>query len=74
MGRFIANLRIRDRLIIGFAAVCLVLVGAVGATIWKVDGNNALTQRMVQLRVPTAMTGGDLVARLYGSPPCAAGC
>ena len=67
MGRFIANLRIRDRLIIGFAAVCLVLVGAVGATIWKVDGNNALTQRMVQLRVPTAMTGGDLVARLYGS-------
>jgi methyl-accepting chemotaxis protein len=67
MRNLVANLRIRDRLIIGFAALCLVLVGAVGATIWKVSGNNALTQRMVQLRVPTAMAGGDLIAELYGS-------
>jgi methyl-accepting chemotaxis protein len=63
----LANLRIRDRLIIGFSALCLVLIVAVGATIWKVDGNNSLTQRMVGVRMPTAMAGADLVGRIYGS-------
>ncbi len=67
MHAFIANLKIRDRLILGFAAICLVLAVAVGATIWKVQGNDALTQRMVQTRVPTAMAGGDLVGKLYAS-------
>jgi methyl-accepting chemotaxis protein len=63
----LANLRIRDRLIIGFSALCLVLVVAVGTTIWKVDGNNTLTQRMVGVRMPTAMAGADLVGKIYGS-------
>jgi methyl-accepting chemotaxis protein len=63
----IANMRIRDRLIIGFAAVCLILTVAVGTTIWKVEGNNTLTQRMIGVRVPTAMAGSDLVGKVYGS-------
>jgi methyl-accepting chemotaxis protein len=67
MRQIFSNLRIRDRLIIGFAAVCLVLLAAVGTTIWKVDGNNALTQRMVGVRTPTAMAGADLVGKIYGS-------
>jgi len=62
-----ANLRIRDRLIAGFAAVCLVLIAAVGTTIWKVGANNLITTRMVEVRVPTAMSGADLVGKLYGS-------
>ena len=67
MPAFITSLKIRDRLILGFAAICLVLAVAVGTTIWKVHGNDVLTQLMVQTRVPTAMAGGDLVAKLYGS-------
>jgi len=62
-----ANLRIRDRLIAGFSVLCLVLIAAVGTTLWKVDGNNTLTQRMVDVRMPTAMTGADLVGKIYGS-------
>ncbi|GIK98279.1 MAG: methyl-accepting chemotaxis protein [Alphaproteobacteria bacterium] len=67
MRDLIANLRIRDRLIIGFAALCLILAGAVGTTIWRVTANDALTRQMVQVRVPTAMSGEDVVAKLYGS-------
>jgi methyl-accepting chemotaxis protein len=55
------NLRIRGRLIGGFAVVVLVLVAAVASTIWKVSGVRDNTDRIVNLRTPTAQTSARLV-------------
>ncbi|GIK98439.1 MAG: methyl-accepting chemotaxis protein [Alphaproteobacteria bacterium] len=67
MRLLIARLRIRGRLVIGFALLCLVLATAVGTTIWKVDGNRAVTDRMIAVRVPTALSSADMVGKIYGS-------
>ena len=67
MSTFFANQRNRDRPLLGFAAICLVPAGAVGTTIWKALGSDALTQRMIELRVPTAMAGGDMVSQVHAS-------
>jgi methyl-accepting chemotaxis protein len=61
------NLRIRGRLILGFGILCLLLAGAVTTTIIKVRTINEATAKNVSLRMPTAMTAGDLVSGVYAS-------
>jgi methyl-accepting chemotaxis protein len=61
------NLHIRGRLILGFGILCLLLGGAVTTTIIKVRTINEATARNVNLRMPTAMSAGDLVSGVYAS-------
>ena len=68
MLKLITHLRIRDRLIIGFAALCLVLAAVVGTTIWKVESNNAMTQRIRTEISALECVRTTLVAHVAGKP------
>jgi methyl-accepting chemotaxis protein len=61
------NLRIRGRLIAGFAGVCGVLAAAVGYTIHEVRDDAAAIERMVALRVPVSLASTELVGNLYST-------
>jgi methyl-accepting chemotaxis protein len=61
------HLNIRGRLILGFSVLCALLAIVVGTTIIKVRAVSESTERMVNLRVPTAMTANDLVSGVYAS-------
>ncbi|WP_188637465.1 HAMP domain-containing methyl-accepting chemotaxis protein, partial [Bradyrhizobium guangdongense] len=61
------QLKIRGRLILGFGALCVLLAAVVGITISKVRAVSEATDQTVNLRVPTAITAGDLVAGVYAS-------
>jgi methyl-accepting chemotaxis protein len=61
------KLNIRGRLVLGFSMLCILLVAVVGVTIVKVRTLSESTDRMVSLRVPTAMTGAEMVASIYAS-------
>jgi methyl-accepting chemotaxis protein len=61
------HLNIRGRLVLGFSVLCVLLASVVGITIVKVRTVNEATERTVNLRVPTAMTAGDMVAGVYAS-------
>ncbi len=61
------QLNIRGRLIFGFSILCILLAAVVGTTLIKVQTVSELTDRTVNLRVPTAMTASDLVAGVYAS-------
>jgi methyl-accepting chemotaxis protein len=63
----ILQFNIRGRLILGFGVLCVLLAVVVGTTIAKVSSVSVTTDRTVSLRVPTAMTAGDVVAGLYAS-------
>jgi methyl-accepting chemotaxis protein len=67
MKSIIANLRIRSRLILGFGIICLILAASIGITILKVGEGNSVTQRTIDVRVPTAVAGDKVVGRIYGS-------
>jgi len=54
------NLRIRGRLILGFALVCAVLVGIVGTTIVQTSQVTEDIERVDGLRVPTAIAAAAL--------------
>ena len=62
-----ADLRIRDRLIIGFAGICLILAGTIVTTKVKIQDLDSSIERIVNVRPPTAMAGQDAVANLYAS-------
>ena len=66
IGAFL-RLRVRGRLIAGFAGVCLVFAGAVGTTVWAVNQVSTATERMVDLRTPVAITSTELVGNLYST-------
>src|SRR5574338_1442893 len=61
------RLKIRGRLMLGFAALCLVLAGTVGITVVKVSDVDRSNDRIVDIRVPTALAGLDLVTEVNGS-------
>ncbi|HVO15857.1 MAG TPA: MCP four helix bundle domain-containing protein, partial [Alphaproteobacteria bacterium] len=63
----LARLKIRGRLMVGFAALCLVLAGTVGITVIKVGEIDHSNGRIVDIRVPTALAGLDLVTEVNGS-------
>ncbi|MBI3503997.1 MAG: HAMP domain-containing protein [Proteobacteria bacterium] len=67
---FLASLlsvRIRARLLMGFAAVCLVLAACVGYTILEVRAAASTMRNVTDLRVPVAMTSTKLVGDLYST-------
>jgi methyl-accepting chemotaxis protein len=64
---FISRLRIRGRLIAGFAAVCGISAIAVGYTVFAVGGVSTTVDRMVNLRTPAALESTELVGNLYST-------
>jgi methyl-accepting chemotaxis protein len=62
-----SNLRLRDRLIIGFGSICLILAGTIVTTKIKISDLDSSISRIVNVRTPTAMAGQDAVANLYAS-------
>jgi methyl-accepting chemotaxis protein len=64
--RFI-SLRIRGRLIAGFAAVCAVLAAAVGYTVFTVGSVSQTVDRMVTLRTPVALDSTEMIGNLYST-------
>lgn len=63
----ILNMNIRNRLLMGFGAVSLILAFVVGLSIYQVKYLNQQTTRIDQLRVPTAATSSALVKDIYAS-------
>jgi methyl-accepting chemotaxis protein len=63
----IFKIRMRGRLILGFSAVCAVLVIAVGYTVYVVSGVSVTVNRMVELRTPVAVQSTQLVGNLYST-------
>jgi methyl-accepting chemotaxis protein len=61
------NLRIRGRLLAGFAAVCLILAGAVGYTVHAAGDVSDTVERMVNLRTPVALQSTELVGNVYST-------
>ncbi len=60
-------LTVRNRLIAGFAAIGLVLAAAIGATFWEVSHISAESERIANLRVPTATAGARMVNNVNAS-------
>lgn len=67
MVSILGRLRIRGRLVAGFAAICLVLTAVVGITVIKVSESDRVVETMVSIRQPTAMAGASLESDLYAS-------
>src|SRR3990172_1491660 len=61
------NLRIKGRLIAGFAAMCMVLGATVGYTVHVVGGLSQVVDRLVNLRSPVAMSSSDMVGTVYST-------
>ena len=61
------NLRIRGRLIGGFAVITLILAVAVGYTLYVVNGLSSQTDQMTGLRMPASITSTELGANLYST-------
>ncbi|MBI1775096.1 MAG: HAMP domain-containing protein [Proteobacteria bacterium] len=61
------QLRIRGRMFLGFGAICLVLVAAVGSTLWQVTSVAERSQQVVELRVPASSSAKDIAAAVYSS-------
>lgn len=58
---------VRGRLIAGFSVLCLLLAGSVGMTMVKVDALRIITDRMAQVRMPTALAASELATEIYAS-------
>ncbi len=54
-------MKIRGRLFGGFGAVCAVIAGLVGFTLWEVAGVSETNTRIVELRVPTSAASLGMV-------------
>ena len=60
-----SSLRIRGRLIAGFAALSMILALVVGITLWKVGDLGSTVARMSDVRVPTATASTELAGQVY---------
>ena len=63
----IRSMKIKNRLLIGFGAVGLILVFIVGLSIYQLKYINQQTTRIDQLRVPTSTASSALVKDIYAS-------
>ncbi len=61
------KLNIGGKLIAGFTVVVLILVGAVGTTVFEVGGINKTMKRIVNLRTPTAQASSGMVNDINAS-------
>jgi methyl-accepting chemotaxis protein len=64
---WLANIRIRTWLLLGFSSVCALLVLVIAVNFSQVRSNAAITQRMVAERLPMTTAGNALVANVQGS-------
>jgi methyl-accepting chemotaxis protein len=64
---FLSRLRIRGRLVAGFASICLIIAIAVGYTVFAVGGVSTIVDRMVNLRTPVALESTEMVGNLYST-------
>ncbi|TDQ83995.1 methyl-accepting chemotaxis protein [Dongia mobilis] len=63
----LANLRIRTLLLLGFGAVAAILVVVIAVNFWQARNSAAITQAMVEERLPMTTAGSELVANVQGS-------
>jgi len=63
----IRGMNIRNRLLMGFGAVGLLLIFVVGLSIYQLKYINQQTTRIDQLRVPTSTASAALVKNIYAS-------
>jgi methyl-accepting chemotaxis protein len=61
------NLRIAGRLWLGFAVVVLILIGAVGVSIYQVNQIARGTDRIVTIRMPAADASAQLISNVNAS-------
>ncbi len=61
------NMKVRARLIAGFAAVCTVLAVVVGVTILDVGKITVRVERIDNLRVPTSFASGNMTEDIQSS-------
>jgi methyl-accepting chemotaxis protein len=66
-GSILPSLKIKGRLNGGFAAVCIVLIGLVGTTLWQIGGVAKVNQRVVDLRAPTSAASLGMVNGINAS-------
>jgi len=63
----LTQLNIRNRLILGFGALCLILIIAVSTSLWNVSVINKDVNRINSLRVPTSAASSILVKDIYAT-------
>ncbi len=61
------NIKIKGKLIAGFAVVIVVLAAAVGSTIWKVTEIAGVSNRIVELRTPTSASSQRMLNNINAS-------
>jgi len=66
LARF-AHFRIKTWLLVGFGSITALLVLVIAINFWQVRANAAITERMVNQRLPMATQGNELVANVQGS-------
>ena len=64
---FLSNIKIGAKLWIGFGTISLILTAVVLLTIFKVNDSGVLTDRVIDLRAPTAKLGVELQNGLNAS-------
>jgi methyl-accepting chemotaxis protein len=61
------SIGIRGRLIAGYSTIILILIATVAITMWQVSGMQNTTQRIVELRMPTAAASAGMVNNINAS-------
>lgn len=63
----ISNIRIRGRLLAGFALICVLLAATVGYTVYAMSDISWRVKQVVDIRAPVAIASTQLVANLYAT-------
>ena len=66
-GNFFADMKLPVKIGLGFGTMVLLLVAAISITMYQVDQTSKLTDRMVELRVPTAQASLGMLNGLQES-------
>ena len=63
----VKNMNIRNRLIMGFSSICIILITVIGITIYQLKYIDTQINRIDHLRVPTSAASSSLVKDIYAS-------
>jgi len=61
------EMNIRQRLILGFSAICIILIAAVFSTLIKTASIDQITEEIVEVRMPSADTSSQMVNHINAS-------
>lgn len=67
MNKTFGSLKLRHRLYAGFAVIVLLLAGAIATMLWQVGRIDEVTNRIANLRTPTALAAERLTADVQGT-------